>query len=1222
MQVQKHVTMQNSKDSPDARFKPLGEEEKMDTEDPGNENAASGKDSEVPSTEEPREDQRVNQELDASINSTNNINIASDGNSTNNVNIDVTEILYYSDDGSKMMVAEVEHEQFRCLYACQSYSNYKNTQDHPVEQIIGDLNSEPQTKRMTMNLKEHGSLCLSNPLGFEDPDFPNRVYKVEKALYGLHQAPRAWYETLSTYLLENRFQRGQIDKTLFIKRDQGDILIVQVYVDDIIFWYTKKKLCTEFEKMIHKKFQMSSIGELTFFLGLQVKQKEDGIFISQDKYVTEILKKFGFSDVKTAYTPMETHKPLLKDADGEYLDKDMYRSMIGSLMYLTSLRPDIMFVVCVCARFQVNPKVSHLHAVKRICRYLKGQSKLGLWYPKDSPFDLVAYTDSDSTGASLDRKSTTGGCQFLGCRLISWQCKKQTVVANSTLEAKYVDASSCYGQVLWIQNQLLDYGDNFMQTKIYIDNESTICIVKNPFFNSKTKNIEIRHHFIGDSNENKLIKMIKIHTDKNVTDLLTKAFDQFWATTKVKTVNGEVQLQALVDGKKVIITETSQLALMGYEKPSQKLTFYKAFFSPQWKFLIHTILQCLSAKSTAWNEFSSTMASAIICLATNQKFNFSKYIFESMVKNVDSSVKFLMYPRFVQVFLDKQVGDMSTHDEIFVTPSHTKKVFGNMKRVGKGFSGAVTPLFPTMMVQAQEEMGEGENRRKEIEIPQSSGPTKHIADEAANEENVPTQSNNLPLSIVNILGSGEDILKLKELMDLYTKLSDIVLDLETTKSTQAKEIASLKKRVKKLERKRKSKTLGMRILFKIGRSAQVVSSKDEGLGDQEDASKQGRKIDDIDQDAKVTLVDETQGSEKVVKEVSTTTTTPSTIPKAKSITFRDPGESTTRPTLTPIPSNIKDKRKAKMIEPEKPLKMKEQIRLDEELAFKLQAEEKEQARLAREKAKKVEEANISWDNVQAMIKANRLLAERLQAREQEELTNEKKARLFVELLEKRKKYFTALRDQEKRNKPPTKAQKKSTMSTYLKNMTGYKQSQLKNKSFTEIQKLFDKAMTRVNMFVNMDIELVKESSKKDEAEMAQESSSKRAGEELEQEIHRKGRNGYSEIMRVDGSAKTYLLFSQLLKEFDREDLKNRWKLVKAKHGNTRPKEGYETMLWGDLKTMFEDMHVYMLVEKRYPLIPATITDILNKKLQADYWNEMFSAAGTKVTTVGVKVTTA
>ncbi|GJT46123.1 uncharacterized mitochondrial protein-like protein [Tanacetum coccineum] len=287
-------------------------------------------------------------------------------------------------------------------------------------------------------------------LGFEDPDFPDRVYKVEKALYGLHQAPRAWYETLSTYLLDNGFQRGKIDKTLFIKRYKGDILLVQVYVDDIIFGSTKKELCIAFEKLMHEKFQMSSMGELTFFLGLQVKQKKDGIFISQDKYVAEILKKFRFTKVKTASTPMETQKPLLKDEDGEEVDVHMYRSMIGSLMYLTSSRPDIMFVVCACARYQVNPKVSHLHAVKRIFRYLKGQPKLGLWYPKDSPFDLVAYTDSDYAGASLDRKSTTGGCQFLGCRLISWQCKKQTVVANSTTKAEYVAASSCCGQVLWI----------------------------------------------------------------------------------------------------------------------------------------------------------------------------------------------------------------------------------------------------------------------------------------------------------------------------------------------------------------------------------------------------------------------------------------------------------------------------------------------------------------------------------------------------------------------------------------------------------------------------------------------------------------------------------------------------------------------------------------------------------------------------------------------------
>ncbi|GKF80228.1 hypothetical protein Tco_0238830, partial [Tanacetum coccineum] len=182
------------------------------------------------------------------------------------------------------------------------------------------------------------------------------------------------------------------------------------------------------------------MGELTFFLGLQVTQKDDGIFISQDKHVEEILKKFGFSIVKTSSTPIETSKPLLKDAEAEDVDVHLYKSMIGSLMYLIASRPDIMFVVCAYARFQVTPKGSHLHAMKQILRYLKGQPKMGLWYPKDSPFYLEAYTDSDYAGASLNRKSTTGGCQFLGSRLISCQCRKQTMVATSTTEVEYVAA--------------------------------------------------------------------------------------------------------------------------------------------------------------------------------------------------------------------------------------------------------------------------------------------------------------------------------------------------------------------------------------------------------------------------------------------------------------------------------------------------------------------------------------------------------------------------------------------------------------------------------------------------------------------------------------------------------------------------------------------------------------------------------------------------------------
>ncbi|GKA74339.1 putative ribonuclease H-like domain-containing protein, partial [Tanacetum coccineum] len=218
-------------------------------------------------------------------------------------------------------------------------------------------------------IEEEVYVC--QPLGFEDPQFPDKVYKVEKDLYGLHQAPRAWYETLSTYLIKNGFRRGTLDKTLLTKKEKGDILLVQVYVDDIIFGSTKKSLCDEFEQMMHKKFQMSSMGELTFFLGLQVQQKKDGIFISQDKYVVDILKKFDFITVKTTSTPTETKKALIKEEEAENVDVHLFRLMIRSLMYLTASMPDIMVDVCACARFQVTPKTSHLHAVKRILRYLK-----------------------------------------------------------------------------------------------------------------------------------------------------------------------------------------------------------------------------------------------------------------------------------------------------------------------------------------------------------------------------------------------------------------------------------------------------------------------------------------------------------------------------------------------------------------------------------------------------------------------------------------------------------------------------------------------------------------------------------------------------------------------------------------------------------------------------------------------------------------------------------
>ncbi|GKC23859.1 putative ribonuclease H-like domain-containing protein [Tanacetum coccineum] len=225
--------------------------------------------------------------------------------------------------------------------------------------------------------KNEEEVYFDQPLGLLKIQISlDRVYKYKRHYLCLQSAPRAWYETLSTYLLDNGFQRGQIDKTLFIKRVKSDILLVQVYVDDIIFGSTKKKVVQlKFEKLMHQSSSLSSMGELTFFFGLQVTQKDDGIFISQDKYVDEILKKFVFSNVKTSSTPMEALKPLLKDVEVEDVDVHLYRSMIGSLMYLTSSRQNIIFI-------------------------LKGQPKLGLWYTNDSPFDLEAYSDSDYAGAS------------------------------------------------------------------------------------------------------------------------------------------------------------------------------------------------------------------------------------------------------------------------------------------------------------------------------------------------------------------------------------------------------------------------------------------------------------------------------------------------------------------------------------------------------------------------------------------------------------------------------------------------------------------------------------------------------------------------------------------------------------------------------------------------------------------------------------------------------
>ncbi|GJU56061.1 putative ribonuclease H-like domain-containing protein [Tanacetum coccineum] len=710
--------------------------------------------------------------------------------------------------GPKDMGAEADLNNLVTTINVSSIPTTRIHNDHLIEQIIRDLHSAPLIRRMSQqNLEELGLVSyIKKQRRTNYKDYQNCLFacffsqiEPKKVIQALTDLSRI--EAMQNELLQFKLQkvwtlvdlpkgkraigtkwvyRNMKDERGIVVRNKARLVaqeevyvcqptsfkdpqfsdkVYKVYVDDIIFGSTKKSLCVEFEHMMHKRFQISSMVQLTFLLGFLVMQKDYGIFISQDKYVADILKKFDFVTIKIASTPIETNKALLKDEEAK--------------------ETDIMFAVCAYARFQVTPKVSHLNAVKRIFRYLKGQPKLGLWYLKHSPFDLEAFSDSDYAGASLDRKSIIGGCQFLGKRLISWQCKKQTIVANSATEAKYVSAANCCGQVLWIQNQILDYGFKFMKTKIHIDNESTICIVKNPVFHSKTKHIEIRHHFIRDSYEKKLVQVIKIHTDHNVTDLLTKAFD----------VNETVYKEWEDRIERAATTTTS---LEAEQDSELELILLEQFW------------QTASASTLENRDMEITTT-------------------------IDGKVKHkrLLLP----------------HKRLHIAPTLTQKLFSNMKKASKGYTGVDIPLFQTMLVQGQILHGEGstipvESHHIPISAPSTLQPptsppymqTTHVAEEAT------TMPYDSPLLRVHSLGSDEGSMTLNELTILCTTLSKKVETLEynlkQTKLTYGATYTKLIIKVKKLEHKVKS--------TKARRRVRLIVSRDED--ELEDPSKQGRKI--------------------------------------------------------------------------------------------------------------------------------------------------------------------------------------------------------------------------------------------------------------------------------------------------------------------------------------------------------------------------------------------
>nr|GEX13121.1 uncharacterized mitochondrial protein AtMg00810-like [Tanacetum cinerariifolium] len=470
------------------------------------------------------------------------------------------EDIVYSDDEEDVGV-EADLSNLETHISVSPIPTIRVHKDHLVTQIISDLTLVPQTRSMTRVVKEQnlpkGKKAIGSKWVFGNKKDERGILirnKVQLVAQGHTQEEGIDYEEV--------FAPVARIETIRLFLAYASFMGFMVYVDDIIFGSTNKELCKAFEKLKKDKFQISSVRELTFFLRLQVKPKNDGIFINQDKYVDEILRKFGFTDVKSASTPIETEKPLLKDPDGKDVDVHIYISMIGSLMYLTSSGPDIM--------------------------YLKGKPDLGFWYPKDSPFNLVAYSDSDYVRASLDRKSITGGCQFLD--FLNAQVIHYALMVNLTIYVSYIK--------------------------------------------------------------------------------------QFWATASIKKTILVVWNVCLMK---------KELARMGYEKPPP----------------------------------NCSMASAVICLATCRKFNFSKYIFDSMVRNVDSPSKFLMYPRFLQVLINNQVDDLSSHTTRYTSYVLTQKVFANMRRIGKGFLGVETPLFATMLVQPHAAV---EEEDKEDEVPAAPTP--------------------------------------------------------------------------------------------------------------------------------------------------------------------------------------------------------------------------------------------------------------------------------------------------------------------------------------------------------------------------------------------------------------------------------------------------------------------------------------------------------------------
>lgn len=365
---------------------------------------------------------------------------------------------------------------------------------------------------------------IDQPMGYVVEGHEDKVLRLKKALYGLKQAPRAWNSRIDKYFLDNGFKKCPHEHALYVKvNNNGYMLMVCLYVDDLIFTGNDPRMFEDFKKEMTREFEMTDIGLMSYYLGIEVKQMEEGIFISQEGYAREVLKKFKMEKCNPVNTPVECGVKLSKYEDGEKVNPTIFKSLVGSLRYLTCTRPDILYGVSLVSRYMEEPISTHMKTAKRILRYLKGTLDFGLLYSPTNDFKLVGYSDSDWAGDIDDRKSTTGFVFYMGDAAFTWTSKKQPIVTLSTCEAEYVAATSCVCHAIWLRNLLKEL--NLAQkeaTEICIDNKSAIALAKNPVFHERSKHIDTKYHKIREFVSKKEIQLKFVKSNDQIADIFTK----------------------------------------------------------------------------------------------------------------------------------------------------------------------------------------------------------------------------------------------------------------------------------------------------------------------------------------------------------------------------------------------------------------------------------------------------------------------------------------------------------------------------------------------------------------------------------------------------------------------------------------------------------------------------------------------------------------------------